>query len=210
MYIVAVTRDILKTFSKKVTHSKNVKHITSVKVSCVECRYSEYIMCTFSSFSNVITMIGHGYNGDIFVNRFHECSNTIVRYCISIYLFLTQKFTYHFSVVSDVLNPVRTTFSTGREKEDNERQEMHTTVRIRKYEVVYYNNIYNHYASWRRVSFSRKTLVMQVTITQFSDGNQSTNRIARFPQKKTDLYLFTSIAALTVTGYTFLFIFILY
>ena len=44
---------------------------------------------------------------------------------------------------------------------------MHTTVRIRKYEVVYYNNIYNHYASRRRVSFSRKTLVMQVTITQF-------------------------------------------
>lgn len=32
---------------------------------------------------------------------------------------------------------------------------MHTTVRIRKYEVVYYNNIYNHYASRRRVSFSR-------------------------------------------------------
>ena len=87
---------------------------------------------------------------------------------------------------------------------------MRTTVRIQKYEVVYYNNIYNHYASWRRVSFSRKTLVMQVTITQFSDGNQSTNCIARFPQKKTDLYLFTSIAALTVTGYTFLFIFILY
>lgn len=40
-------------------------------------------------------------------------------------------------------------------REAKRKEKMHTTVRIRKYEVVYYNNIYNHYASRRRVSFSR-------------------------------------------------------
>lgn len=61
-------------------------------------------------------MTGHGYNGNIFVDRLQECSTTLVRYCISICLFLTQRFTYHFSVLSDVPTPIRTTFSMGREK----------------------------------------------------------------------------------------------
>ena len=118
---------------------------------------------------------------------FCKCTFSII-----IYLSLAENFTYHFFLFLDgpfslTLALFWTEFSKLARVKG---KKLHTTVRIRKYEVVYYNNIYNHYASRRRVSSSRKT-VMQVTITQFRWRKLSQlNCIADFSQKGKDKFIY--------------------